>query len=298
MRIFEELDDIASHDEILQFLDANQFIAEGMKQDPGYNPMLSQNDYYAYMSQTMQFPNPQQLQMMQQFAQYPQNFNPNMQVDMYHQQDIILKSPDTPQNFQSNLNQYVPPQPVESFEAKSLYKLPVGLASQQMLTNIQESILKHKEDIENVFAMQKTLFQNPQQDAFNKLLQEQRRLKSQSETMMLSLQQLYKSIILEPPDLQRYFNSKRDLEIHFKQLDLLILELNSFATQQQNPPCLASLVIHRQPFPLITNKNKQLTDDQLQLQLLTGANTRIQSVSPVKATILCDITHGKERPIR
>lgn len=39
---------------------------------------------------------------------------------------------------------------------------------------------------------------------------------------------------------------------------------------------LACLVILKQPFPVVISKNKQLPEDQIQVQLLTSANVHIQ----------------------
>ncbi len=49
---------------------------------------------------------------------------------------------------------------------------------------------------------------------------------------------------------------------------------------------LASLVILKQPFPQVISKNKQLPEEQLQVQLLTASNVQFQSVSQVKAALL------------
>jgi hypothetical protein len=56
---------------------------------------------------------------------------------------------------------------------------------------------------------------------------------------------------------------------------------------------LATLVVLKQPFPTVISKNKQIPDDQLQVQLLTSSNLRVQSISQVKAVLLCDTSHGK-----
>jgi hypothetical protein len=41
------------------------------------------------------------------------------------------------------------------------------------------------------------------------------------------------------------------------------------------------------------SKTKQLSEDQLQVQLLTSSTLQVQSISQVKATLLCDASHGK-----
>lgn len=56
---------------------------------------------------------------------------------------------------------------------------------------------------------------------------------------------------------------------------------------------LATLVIVKQPFPTVISKNKQLPDEQLQVQLLTSSNLKVQSISQMKAVLLSDAAHGK-----
>ena len=51
----------------------------------------------------------------------------------------------------------------------------------------------------------------------------------------------------------------------------------------------AGLVIVKQPFPLVLSKNKQLLEEQLQVQLLTASVTQITSVSKVSCNVVSDI---------
>ncbi len=56
---------------------------------------------------------------------------------------------------------------------------------------------------------------------------------------------------------------------------------------------LASLVIIKQPFPLVISKAKQLGEDQFQVQLLTSSGVSVQQVSQVKASMLTDVASSK-----
>jgi len=47
------------------------------------------------------------------------------------------------------------------------------------------------------------------------------------------------------------------------------------------------------PFPLVITKGKQLDDDPIVVQLLSGANVEFQSFSKVKVAIVCDNQQGK-----
>ena len=56
---------------------------------------------------------------------------------------------------------------------------------------------------------------------------------------------------------------------------------------------LAALVIVKQPFPTVPSKHSALVDDNLVLQLLTGACVNVLSYSPVKATLVVENNQGK-----
>lgn len=48
------------------------------------------------------------------------------------------------------------------------------------------------------------------------------------------------------------------------------------------------MVIAEQPLPMVVTKLKQLEDDPIVVQLLTGANVEVQSYSKVKVAMVCD----------
>jgi len=102
------------------------------------------------------------------------------------------------------------------------------------------------------------------------------------------LNQLYDHVVLEPPDLQKLFNLRSDLELQVKQMELLMSEIQTLVQPAPNQ-CFASLVIIKQPFPFVISKNKQIhPEDMLQVQLITGATLQIQSFSPVRASLVVD----------
>mmetsp|Transcript_19777 Transcript_19777/g.27602 ORF Transcript_19777/g.27602 Transcript_19777/m.27602 type:complete len:637 (+) Transcript_19777:181-2091(+) len=165
----------------------------------------------------------------------------------------------------------------------------------QVLLDIQKYLIDQKDRIEKLYHNQQQLLLMPQPkvEIYNSLLEEHKNLKSQIDNEFQALHQLYDQFILEPPDLQRQNYLRQDLEVQRRQLDLLSQEL-SLLVQPVNPrPCLCSLVILKQPFPLVISKNKQLPEDQLQVQLITASNVAIASVSQVKASILSEVTQGK-----
>lgn len=164
--------------------------------------------------------------------------------------------------------------------------------SQQLLADIHKYQMDQKSKIEKMFQNQKQFLQSPNNQGYTALSTEQKQLKEQIEMELRALNQCFDQVIMEPPDLQKLYWLRQDLEIQLKQLELLIMELNQLVTPSTNRN-LATLVILKQPFPLVISKNKQLAEEQLQVQLLTASNIHFQSVSQVKSALLCDITHGK-----
>lgn len=113
-----------------------------------------------------------------------------------------------------NLNQpnFAPQNPIQNIPA------------QQLLDSILKAQMEQKIQVETMFPNQKKIMISPSVEAFNSLSNEQRILKDRIESELRTLHQLYENVILEPSDLQKLFFLKQDLEIQFKQLELLILE--------------------------------------------------------------------------
>lgn len=170
-----------------------------------------------------------------------------------------------------------------------LGKNPQAISSQQMLNDIQKQQIEQKEKIEQIYAFQISLMQNPQAEPFKSLANDQFALKSVIENELKILCQIFDNTILDPPDLQRYYHLKQDLEIQLRQLELLISEIQQLAQTSRNPQYLVSLVVIKQPFPLVITKGKQLTEEQLQVQLLKSSCLPIKSISPIQCAIVSDM---------
>lgn len=93
----------------------------------------------------------------------------------------------------------------------------------------------------------------------------------------------------------------QDLRIQQRQLELFQSELQQFMSSQDNSKWYtstaifklkflcshAALVITKQPFPMVISKFKQLQEEQLVVQLLSGANVDFVSFGQVKAELIC-----------
>eukprot|EP01117_Protostelium_nocturnum_P010997 TRINITY_DN3990_c0_g2_i1.p1 TRINITY_DN3990_c0_g2~~TRINITY_DN3990_c0_g2_i1.p1 ORF type:complete len:685 (-),score=202.19 TRINITY_DN3990_c0_g2_i1:40-1977(-) len=166
-------------------------------------------------------------------------------------------------------------------------------AHQVLLNEIHRHQIDQKDILERMFQDQRKIMLEPKAEDFNRLTQQQKQLKLKIEEELNALQSTHDNVSIDPPDLQKLLWLKQDLEVQQKQLDLLINELLRLANQDPPLNCLASLIILKQPFPVVISKSKQLTEEQLQVQLLISSNLQVQQISSVRATLLCDTSQGK-----
>ncbi len=161
--------------------------------------------------------------------------------------------------------------PTSSFTPISISKLQQQQVNLQPAQKLISDIIKYqnqqKEKLEKIFSTQRQFLLNTQRsmDAYVSLTNDHKALREQLDEETRALTNVYESVVLDPPDLQKFFWLKQDLEIQSKQLELLTLELNQAANPTSNPPTLAALLIIKQPFPFVINKNKQIPEDQVQL---------------------------------
>jgi len=87
-----------------------------------------------------------------------------------------------------------------------------------------------------------------------------------------------------------------DINVHLKQLEVLINELN-FVLDPNNKTLdsLMALIIYREPFPDIINKTQQLGTDVLIVKLLVPSSIVIHSTTEVTAHML--VNSGKEKKL-
>lgn len=163
--------------------------------------------------------------------------------------------------------------------------------AQQILGTIYQLLMEQDEKLKKLHQDQLQFLQQPLPEPFNVLAATQRSLREQMETEMRALVQLTQQVIMDPPDLARMMVLQQELRIQMKQLELYQAELQQLVQPQAPAQPIAALVIRKQPFPVVISKGKQLGEEQLSVQLLTGAFNSPSPVSPVKATLLCD-THN------
>lgn len=164
-----------------------------------------------------------------------------------------------------------------SSQGYTSYQEPVApqLPQVALLVNVRSSVLQQYGWLNNILKQQLQVkdhqlhLTNPQ--AIWNLAEEENTLYAHMEEQMRALVALPQRTMLTPYDLADVRELKTDLRKQMKQLELYREELRHVQNGTAPSAPLASLVIIKQPLPLVIRKTKQLSEDELAVQLLTGA---------------------------
>jgi len=145
----------------------------------------------------------------------------------------------------------------------------------QNISNIQNLVVQQQGRLSRILSQQIQILghqlhlTNP--SALWSLASEEETLYLQMEAQMKALFILPQQFLLSSPDIARVRILKSELHKQMKQLELYREELRNLQENTSPSVPLAALVIIRQPFPTVIRKGKQFGEDQLTVQLLTGA---------------------------
>eukprot|EP01096_Ripella_sp_DP13-Kostka_P016086 TRINITY_DN771_c0_g2_i2.p1 TRINITY_DN771_c0_g2~~TRINITY_DN771_c0_g2_i2.p1 ORF type:complete len:726 (-),score=340.17 TRINITY_DN771_c0_g2_i2:336-2240(-) len=159
-----------------------------------------------------------------------------------------------------------------------------------ILEEIANYSIKQKEYLERIRQSQKPVMMNPQKEGYDMLTREHQTLREHITREINAIQNLQHSLILPPAENNRSHHLLSELRIQQTQLELFHQELIQL-TQPHPTRCIATLVITDQSFPMVITKNKQLDDDPITVQLLSGANVEFQNFSKMKVIMIYD-SHG------
>ncbi|KAL6066876.1 Signal transducer and activator of transcription, variant 2 [Balamuthia mandrillaris] len=161
-------------------------------------------------------------------------------------------------------------------------------SSSALLNEVYQWEQRQKEQLEKIRQYQKQIMLRPQKEGFDILTQQHQQMKSQIEQELKALQSLFQNIILPPSDIHKLIYLLQDLKLQQIQLELYAQELARLTLPPGhsaiNKP-ICALVITEQPMPMVITKSKQLEDDPVVVQLLTGTDVEVQTFSKVKAAI-------------
>ena len=156
------------------------------------------------------------------------------------------------------------------------------------LKDMQFRIQRIQSSLGGLVAKQRQLFERGPSKAASEDVERQRgRVKAEAEDVERAvhvLNSLMDSKYLMPVQLLAVEELFAQATFSLKRFDLLSAELQLLSAERQPLPCVVGLVITRQPFPAVFLKGDALKD-QLHVQLVTGAATRVHSVKPIRAAI-------------
>eukprot|EP01112_Ceratiomyxa_fruticulosa_P020394 TRINITY_DN6922_c0_g1_i1.p1 TRINITY_DN6922_c0_g1~~TRINITY_DN6922_c0_g1_i1.p1 ORF type:complete len:681 (+),score=166.17 TRINITY_DN6922_c0_g1_i1:74-2116(+) len=181
----------------------------------------------------------------------------------------------------------------------------------KLLLEVSQVVAANHERKEKIHIQQRQILTsfNQRDDAAIKVLDsENLQMRVQIEAFTKGLKEMEKQFILEPSQLYRMDHILQDLRVQQKQLEIyhseltqsitlyppytpLILPSHSTHHSSSTPPndphsrCHCALVITKQPFPMVISKFKQLQEEQLIVQMLTGAATTVETMGNVRVEI-------------
>ena len=159
-------------------------------------------------------------------------------------------------------------------------------ASQQLLNEIAQLHVEQRLLLERLEAAQRAALAAPTAEALAVLDADQRTLKSRLDSELRALDALRTQAVLDSSDLHRLIYLEGELQMQAKQLELYYHELQWLG--QPSVRCFAALVIAVQPYAQVMDKGRAFRPEQLQVRLLTGANTPIAQLAPVHAQVVWD----------
>lgn len=286
-------------------------------------PMLFGSQHYAAFPQ---LPSPQLTSVPQ---QSPSAMLATPQAHPQHGSMTFMahQMPSQPAAFPAQTISMAPPQP-KPLPQLDLSQVSGGLQpAGQLLNEIYQAYLFQKEQLEKLRQFQKQIMLQPQKEGYERLDQHQKQLKAQLDQEIKALQQLHHSVLLSPADISRYTYLMSELRVQMHQLELYHQELQML-TQPQHLPRLylflslsslslcvcvllsyllptspvptidqlhrfAALAIVEQPFPMVITKGKQLDDDPITVQLLSGAAVEFTSFSKMKVAMILENHQAK-----
>merc|ERR1712137_120667 len=169
----------------------------------------------------------------------------------------------------------------------------VSLPVPSLLEKVYHLQRTQKEHLLKIRQVQKQVMCNPQEHTFKLLDSQHRALKEQIDIEVKALQNLYTQTVLLPAEVHRLLLLVQELKIQQTQLELFRQELHQLTQPHAPNRCIATLVVSQEPFPMVVTKGKQLDEDAVVVQLLSGANVEFQSFSQMKVAMVWENHQSK-----
>jgi hypothetical protein len=205
-------------------------------------------------------------------------------------------------------------------------QLPLVNPAHQQLLQVHQLQQQHKEQLDKMRHVQRQLMHQPEMNVYKQIDVEQKQLKQRLEEELQYLHKINRTYVLEPQDLHKYTFLRQELELQLQQLELFMRELQLLlqppAPRWYPSPCMplwclsccdrtvvlyvvvvrllrltlfwsfpgnysiAALAILKQPFPMVITKSKELSEQNLQVQLYTGSAVDITNYGSVRASMV------------
>lgn len=151
----------------------------------------------------------------------------------------------------------------------------VAEVTSQILQGISNAVSNQQVRLANILKQQLSVIEHQihltNQAQLWSLANEEEQLYSQIDAQIRALSALPTQAMLTPTDMFKVRQLQVDLRKQLKQLELYREELRHVQENTTPTAPLAALTIVKQPFPQVIRKTQQLSEDQLTVQLLTGA---------------------------
>lgn len=150
------------------------------------------------------------------------------------------------------------------------------LGEQQNTVNMQLEILR---------GSQRSMLVPIHETEYKDILNKQMEIRRATESFLSEIEELSKTVLLEPSEIHSSIQLERTFRIQLKQLELYEQELQYYVQGPTVSKCFGTLVIEEQPFPKSVKKETSV-GGPITVRLLSGAKTDIWPASPVKAELI------------
>eukprot|EP01101_Sappina_pedata_P008874 TRINITY_DN500_c0_g1_i1.p1 TRINITY_DN500_c0_g1~~TRINITY_DN500_c0_g1_i1.p1 ORF type:complete len:729 (+),score=230.74 TRINITY_DN500_c0_g1_i1:157-2187(+) len=280
---------------------------------PSISQNLGQNMYQSNQFIQQQQQQQQHQQQQQQQLSPQQQYSPqygNNQLSPQFTQSGFGQQRVSPQRVHPDgmiKQQQLSPQPMGSFPSLStspqnpggniLYQKQSSFQPKQETDDVYRTVMGNEENsiseyarlIKTIRDIQKKSLEdgNAVDENMVNLRNEQLKLANSLNATSNVLKEMYRSVEMRSEDLTRWESMVLEVNLMQRQLNLYIQELLQYAGNAI-PNALLCLVIIKQAFPIVLVQGHQLRDDELVVQLLTGACVNVKILSKVKASIMAD----------
>lgn len=173
----------------------------------------------------------------------------------------------------------------------------VSQVVESRLHSVNRALVYRHLELEEMRQLIKSIFADVKlgETKLGPLKQQQAELQKSIAEDRISLQTLENEYLLESEELRAIDRDMQSILLQAKQLAIYMSEVLMWPPTIENQKSragLVALVVISDPFPMVISKLKQLSDEQLRVQLLKGATIELDAISTVKADVVSNSKSG------